>query len=37
MVKVFPFIIATLILVAHASIFDQYLDEAKKIAQSMTL
>lgn len=37
MVKLFPILLATLILVAHASIYDQYWDEANKIAQAMTL
>jgi hypothetical protein len=37
MVKALALILATLLLIAQASIYDQYLDEAKKIAQAMTL
>lgn len=37
MVKRFAILFLALILVAHASIYDQYYEECKKIAQGMTL
>ena len=36
MVKAVSFLLFTIILMASCSIFDQYYDECKKIAQAMT-